>query len=136
MKKKIIVPALALLAGVSLAGSITSTVAWYQYSTRTQAAYLGVSGGTSENLQMRFLKDGQAAEAGWTSRITYQQMEEYLSGTAYGSKMRPITTGDFEKDDALGSFYGNPKAGEVSEANWKAAENADKVVIPLQLRYV
>lgn len=136
MKKKIIVPALALLAGVSLAGSITSTVAWYQYSTKTTAAYLGVSGGTSQNLQMRIAKDGQGAEAGWTSRFTYQQIEEYLADTDYGAKMNPITTGAFEKTDPVGSFYGNPKAGHVDPAEWKAATKADYVVLPLQLRYI
>lgn len=136
MKKKIIVPALALLAGVSLAGSITSTVAWYQYSTRTTAAYVGVSGGTSENLQMRFNIENQAADAGWTSRITIEQMSAYLATTDYGDDMNPITTCGTARDAAIGSFYGNPKAGFADPAKWKAATKADYVVIPLQLRYV
>lgn len=140
MKKKIIVPALALLAGVSLAGSITSTVAWYQYSTKTTAAYLGVSGGTSQNLQMRIVKAAnQDAEDDWTSRITYTQMAEFLAESAYagyGADMNPITTGNFAKTDAIGSFYGNPKAGYVNPAKWRQATTKDYVVIPLQLRYV
>ena len=45
MKKKIIVSALTLIAGFGLAGSVTSTIAWYQYSTRTNGALVGVSGG-------------------------------------------------------------------------------------------
>ena len=52
-KNRLIVPALTLLAGLTLAGSISGTIAWYQYSTRANGAYLGMSGGTPGNLQLR-----------------------------------------------------------------------------------
>ena len=44
MKKnlsKVIVPTLAIAIGAAIAGSISGTVAWYQYSTRVNVAYLG-----------------------------------------------------------------------------------------------
>ena len=54
--KKIIVSTLALAMGAALAGSISGSVAWYQYSTRAAAQILGASAGTSRNLQIK--KDG------------------------------------------------------------------------------
>ena len=134
MKKKIIIPAFALLIGTALAGSVTSTVAWYQYSTRTNAAYIGSAAGTSENLQMR-IRDYNTID--WTSRITFGQMETYLGSTSYGSKMVPITTGNLGKDDALpATLYQNPIAGIEAQTSWKPATAANYVVIPLQFRYV
>ncbi len=50
--KKIIVSTLALAMGAALAGSISGSVAWYQYSTRATAAMQGVSAGTSRNLKI------------------------------------------------------------------------------------
>ena len=40
---KIIIPAAMLAVGVALVGSISSTLAWYQYSTKAQAAFIGTS---------------------------------------------------------------------------------------------
>ena len=137
MKKKIIIPAFALLIGTALAGSVSSTIAWYQYSTRTTAAYVGFTSGASENLQMRFKKANQGAEVGWTSRITYQQMEDYLNDVNIGYDMLPITSGALDKDAALsGNFYQNPIAGIQAQTSWKPATAANYVVIPLEFRYV
>ena len=50
--KKIVVSVLALAMGAGLAGSISGSVAWYQYSTKTSAAFTGTTAGTSRNLQI------------------------------------------------------------------------------------
>ena len=51
-KKKIVVSVLALAMGAGLAGSISGSVAWYQYSTKTSALIAGTTAGTSRNLQI------------------------------------------------------------------------------------
>ena len=51
--KNIVVPALAIVAGASLAGSVAGSVAWYQYTTRTTAAYVGTSVSATRNLQIK-----------------------------------------------------------------------------------
>ena len=138
-KKSIIIPAFALLIGASLAGSISGTVAWYQYSTRVNAAYVGVAGGTSGNLQMRIRQDGQAADANWKTRFTYSEIETYLGTTAYGSDIIPVTSGDMGKEDALpANLYANPVYGQAGSyaSNWGVASKTNYIVIPLQLRYV
>lgn len=50
--KKIIVSVLALAMGAALAGSISGSVAWYQYSTRAAALINGTSAGTLGRLQL------------------------------------------------------------------------------------
>ena len=58
INKKVMVTTLALAMGAALAGSISGSVAWYQYSTRASAQLTGTSVGTSRNLQIA-LKPGE-----------------------------------------------------------------------------
>ena len=131
-KKKIVVSALTLLVGASLAGSISGTVAWYQYSTRANGAYLGASGGTAGNLQMRI-----KGEAEWLSRLTKEDVNTYLTANGYASEIQPITAGGLNKDDALPQdLYLNPVAGFGPYSKWLKASKANYLQIPLELRYV
>lgn len=145
MKKKIIIPAFALLIGTALAGSITGTAAWYQYSSKAQVALIGAAGGTSDgNLQIRIREDGQAADAGWTTRFTYKQIETYLEGKHYGTNVVPVTPGASlaASDNALPSdangldFRTNPIPGKGPYSAWNRATTANYVHIPLQIRYI
>ena len=137
MKKKIIVSALALAIGTGLAGSVTSTIAWYQYSTRTTAAYLGIAGGTSGNLQMRFREDGQAADAGWTTKILKEDMETYLSGKSRATNVVPVTSGEMARNDTVpAKLYQNPVYGRAAQTSWKEATDANYAKIELEFRFV
>ena len=137
MKKKIIVSALALAIGAGLAGSVTSTIAWYQYSTRTTAAYVGVAGGTSGNLQLRFKKDGQAANEGWDTKILKEDMADYLASKSRASNIVPVTSGQMNRKDPLpAKLYCNPLYGYEAQSSWKEATAANYVKIELELRYV
>ena len=131
-KKSIIIPAFALLIGASLAGSISGTVAWYQYSTRVQTAYVGVSGGKSGNLQIS-LDNGST----WHSRLTYTDIDNYLQTNAIGQKLIPVTSGDMGKDDELPTkLYSNPIVGRAAYDDWEQAVANNYVSIPLRVRYV
>ena len=59
-KKKIIVSVLAIAMGAALAGSISGSVAWYQYSTRAAAQIAGTAAGTVGSLQVKGGKVGGA----------------------------------------------------------------------------
>ena len=144
-KKSIIIPAFALLIGASLAGSISGTVAWYQYSTRVNAAYVGVSGGTSGNLQMRIREAGY----NWGTRLTKTDIENYLESKNGGEDLDlvPVTPGALDKNDTLSKvensnyvqkdFYLNPRQGFGPYAKWLKADSAKNVVnIPLEFRYI
>lgn len=137
MKKKIIVSALALAIGTGLAGSVTSTIAWYQYSTRTTAAYVGVAGGVKGNLQMRFKEDGQADDEGWVTKILKDDMATYLSSKSRASNVVPITSGSMARDGAVpNTFYGNPIYMREDPEFWKEATAANYVKIELEIRFV
>ena len=147
MKKSIIIPAFALLIGASLAGSVTGTIAWYQYSTRVNAAYVGVSGGASGNLQMRIRGNGSK----WGTRLTKTDIEDYLKSNNGGEDLRivPVTPGPLNMDDSLleldpdtntyvqKKFNLNPRQGYGPYAKWLKADSAKNFVnIPLELRYI
>ena len=51
-KKKMIVTSLSVAMAAALVGSISGTVAWYQYSTRASASMVSVAAGTSRDLQV------------------------------------------------------------------------------------
>ena len=69
-KQKIVVTALSIGFGAALIGSISSTIAWYQYSTRATAIYLGTSAGGKGNLKLRIKGSSNSS---WTSDLTYRQ---------------------------------------------------------------
>ena len=144
MKKKVIISAFALIIGAGLAGSITGTAAWYQYSTKTNAALIGASGGAAGNLNMRIRKEsGQGANDDWTTFISKETLGAYLNSKGYGTNIRPVTPGALAKDgnlsldsDNVPEMYANPIPGKGPYSQWKAADKSNFIVIPLQLRYV
>ena len=133
-KNKIIVSALALAIGTSLVGSISGTVAWYQYSTRANVSFIGQSGGFSSNLQMRFKGENDNA---WRTRITWQEMNANLGTNGYASKIVPMTFGGLDKDAALpANGYVQPLAGVGAMAKWNKAGKANYAQFTLQLRNI
>lgn len=150
MKKnlsKVIVPTLAIAIGAAIAGSISGTVAWYQYSTRVNVAYLGTSAGTSGNLFLRIKGTDQ-----WLTNLSHGAIADYLSHEGIGQKVQPITSGNMGEDDDLPRvggngadqynpvFYKNPiqeKEYETSPySRWLKADDSMYVTIPLELAYI
>lgn len=118
LNKKIIFPAFALLAGVSLVGSISGTVAWYQYSTRANASYIGSSAGVIGNLQVR-LPGGE-----WGPQVRTDDVLDYLAAEGiYNGKVEPITPGALGLNDSLKEAKWNQVA--VATAGDVAPDNAN-----------
>ena len=145
--KKIVVSVLALAMGAGLAGSISGSVAWYQYSTRATAQLQGVSTGTSRNLKVRIADGDYDQETGdWEQDLTSAMINTYLGiggdGQPAALKLNPVTiqtTGN-AKDAALvqrdlddnpndavhnyvPAFQGHPvyQYGDLPEVNDKTA---------------
>lgn len=99
--KKIIVSTLALAMGAALAGSISGSVAWYQYSTRAAATVSGTSAGTSRNLQVK-VGDG--------SYTQYLDSAAILAKASKGSDGNLLPVGAVVDSTAntVTSFVGNP----------------------------
>ena len=133
-KKSIIIPAFALLIGASLVGSISGTVAWYQFSTIAHAAYVGASGGKSGNLHIRFAGQG---EDKWVSRLTFEDVDAFLGEV--GSELAPVTYGDelaanSPLDDNV-KFYSNPILGRGPYSKWQEASTKNYIILPLEIRF-
>ena len=142
-KIKFVVAALITCSTAALLGSVTNTIAWYQYSTRVSAVYLGASAGAKGNLRIR-IKGTDT----WLNDLTHVDVANYLSEQHIGQKITPITSGPMNADDAIKTnsngekvFYQNPDGGVPTERvdydnlSWKAADDSMYVSIPLELSF-
>ena len=134
-KTKIIVPALALAMGAALAGSVSGTVAWFQYSTRAQAAYIGTTAHCSEALEIQATKVGVApTDNGWKTELKATDIAAASADT--GSELSPITSGVLAKDAALtpANFKSNPIYQYFEYEKWQAATADNYVQFDLHFR--
>lgn len=140
-KIKFVVATLITCSTAALLGSVTNTIAWYQYSTRVSAVYLGASAGAKGNLKIRIKGTND-----WMADLTHVDVANYLSEQHIGQKITPITSGPMNADDAIKTndngemvFYQNPDGGIPAERvgydnlTWKAANNSMYASIPLEL---
>ena len=134
MRRKVVISSLTLLSAFTLAGSISGTIAWYQYSTRATAAYIGTSAHCSKLLQIS--SDNGTT---WGSDIKNADLP--------GASFVPITTGAQEKDaplwekhktetiydehgnktgtkDVSSLFYAQPDRGQGLYSNWLLASDS------------
>ena len=134
MNKKIIVSTLALAMGAALAGSVSGTVAWFQYSTRAQAAYIGTTAHCSEMLEIQATAVGGTPDSTkWKTELLASDIATASNGT--GSLLAPITSGAMAKTDALPTdLYSNPIYQHFAYSEWQKATVANYVQFDLHLR--
>lgn len=153
-KQKIIVSTLALAMGAALAGSVSGTVAWFQYSTRAQATYIGSTAHCSEALEVQATKVGVAPladAAKWVTELSDSDIAAVALDTTnhLGDDIVPIsTTGDLAANAALPtydhdsdaetpavlSFTKNPIYQVQDAAKWGKATAANYVQFDLHFR--
>ena len=142
-KVKFVVATLSMCCGAALVGSISSTIAWYQFTTRVSAVILGASTGEKSNLKLRIKGTEQ-----WNTDLTFRDVQEYLASINKGQKITPITSGFMNADDPIKKdengqmvFYQNPSE-EVLERvpydnpSWRVADDSMFVSLPLELSYI
>ena len=134
---KIIISTLALAMGAALAGSVSGTVAWFQYSTRAQASYLGASAHCSEMLEVTV---GEVSTSSvWGSEVKSAAIDTAMGvTTANPKKLEPITSGALTGTDAAdgegalsGTFYKNPIYQFPEYSDWGTAVAANYVQFDL-----
>ena len=131
--KKLVVTALSTVLGLGIVGSISGTVAWYQYSTRSTAAFVGTAVKSTGNLEMSL--DG----TNFKSVITSEDVNDYLEDVLLtNANVSPITTGvNSEANAALsGKFYSNPVYQGFDYSEWSLAKASEYVKFNLTLRYL
>ena len=87
-KTRFVVTTLAICSAGALLGSISSTIAWYQFSTRVSAVFLGASTGEQSNLRLRI-----KGTDNWNNDLTYHDVNDYLASVDKGQQITPITSG-------------------------------------------
>ena len=156
MKKglhRIVIPTLSICLGAAIVGSISGTVAWYQYSTRVSTAYLGTTAGTAGNLKLRI----QGSDD-WVNSLTKDDIKNYLDNNTLGQNIIPITAGNMGEDAAIKTynaaadpdndpadmkplFFKNPirsyeERAKYTSSSWLKADNSMYVQIPLQVAFI
>ncbi len=109
MTRKLVISSLAILTGAAVAGSVTSTIAWYQYNVRAQVAYTGTTSHCSKMLRI-------SADNGttWGTDLNLNDLNT--------NPFPPITTGAQAKNAALPStFYAQPNYRQGAYSNWFTA---------------
>lgn len=135
-KVKLLVGTMAIAAVAATVGSISGTVAWFQYSTRSTVAYKGAAAHCTENLQIR-INAGTESQYPWTQDLTSTAIGTYLTATrsTAANTLRPVTSGELAQGAVASTLYKNPIYQYPDMANWgEATATEDYVVIPLQLR--
>jgi hypothetical protein len=156
-KAKLLVGTLAIAAVAATVGSISGTVAWFQYSTRVTAAYSGAAAHVSESLEIRIHRDAvdyngnsnktdpgePAYDSGWLKDLSLAEVRKYIAydrNTA-DYNLRPITSGAAltAEGKIAADFYKNPiyqYSGDYSTTKnaWTAADRFDYVYLPIELR--
>lgn len=133
MKKtrKILIPVASLVSAAALVGSVSGAFAWFQYSTRTTAAFTGASAHCSENIEISV--DGTT----WHKDLTTATINSYLTTTMgrADAALRPVTTGEHAKDAPLGDLYKNPIYQYEDMEEWdKASADYEYIEFPIYLR--
>lgn len=112
--KKVLIPSFALLIGGSLAATLSSTLAWFQYATRAQVAYVGALTHSTKLLKISIDNGGH-----WGN--DYYQND--MASAIQGNHLVPITTGEQAKNAALSNFYAQPDFGHGGDySHWTAAD--------------
>lgn len=141
-KVKFVGTALAICCSAALIGSITNTIAWYQFSTRASAVYLGASTGKNSKLRLRIKGTDK-----WITDLTYRDVNDYLASVNKGLKITPITSGFMGADDPIKIdengqmvFYQNPEVETLERVaydspSWRRANELMYVSLPLEISY-
>lgn len=157
-KRRIIIPALSVLAVASMVGSLAGTVAWYQYSTRVTASVAGTDASTYGNLQLAFgsfkkesdsygFKSGEITDPTtsfiWKTDAKTNELAAYIGEYREKSlgiqdagnvqEFKPVTA-KMKGDGSIEKFYSNP-VYQYNELNqWNEASVTDYITFPLTLR--
>lgn len=128
---KIIIPAAALAMGVALVGSVSSTLAWYQYSTKAQAAFIGTSVGQSENLEIQ-LQNGN-----WKSNLTHEEVDALAGVNENYPQMIPVTPGiSVAKNGAIPAKNAFKEGIETGVSQYRNNADAKNIIqFDLKIRY-
>ena len=129
MNKKIMIPLFATVMGLSLAGGIGGAVAWYQYNTRVNASFVGLSVAQSGVLQITSNYDDDDS---WTRDVYAPNADKMAPVTFGATDIEPNEEGKvyMKKTSRLpdnagvrgGQAYAYPEAGKGPYEDWQTVK--------------
>lgn len=149
IKKRALVSSLGILAILCAVGSVTGTVAWYQYSTRSVASITGTDASCVKNLQMYIGTDKDTVvESDWKTELSFNEISQYIKDHDETIKnpgdiqfVSNYLTNDDQsisgvyKDSKLGTFYSMPKYQDDSGLDGMViAPSSSYIQFPLTFR--
>ncbi len=106
MNKKLIVPFLSTIIGLSIAGGLGGAFAWYQFNSTVTTAFIGQSVADTGLLQIGYMDSSSDMHWG----------KEYVLAD---TNLIPVTFGQLNTDGSLRSTaYGYPEAGKQSGSDY------------------
>ena len=126
--RKVLIPSFALLIGGSLAATLSSTLAWFQYATRAQVAYVGALAHSTKLLKIS-IDGGQT----WGNDYYQDDLREKITG----NQLAPITTGVQLKNEALSNFYAQPQFGHGGDySHWLPADTLNYAKFTIKVKCI
>ena len=156
-KAKLLVGTLAIVATAATVGSISGTVAWFQYSTRSTVALEGAAMHCSEHLEVRLHQAAAAAvgspgdpgykpavvehASAWMQDLETSAVTEFLENAnvrdAAANTLVPVTTGSLALGEVADTFYKNPIYQYEDMTKWgTASAKTDYIELPLEFRVI
>lgn len=147
-KSKLITAVLSSVAVLSMVGSVSGTVAWYQYSTRSSVSYSGASAKCTENLKVRLyrapveedrahgIEEVKEYKTEWKSDLRLADVQKFIADerNTEDYALRPVTSGELDENKVATEFYAQPKRYTAKTSDWGKATKMDYVELPLQFR--
>ena len=144
----------AIMTAASVSGAVSSSLAWYAYSTRALVSYSGTSVSDVSLLQIGICSDVVVPDmpstvthityTGDTNHyyfsdsgkgLTYDIITKYLSLKGFATnELNPTTSGSFASTNTQDDFSLKKSPNELVHGNSIAAEKGDYLTIPLVFR--
>ena len=110
VNKKIVVPFLSAVIGLSVSGGIGGAFAWYQYNSQVTASFIGTSVADTSVLQIGHIDSG--------TDITWRR-DYAFNDNAHKARLIPVTFGQLGTGNVLGTqAYGYPEAGKQANSGY------------------
>jgi hypothetical protein len=123
INKKLIVASLSTALGLGIVGSVTGTVAWYQYSTKAITSIVGAN--ASESGYLSISADGTNYKTDLFTKDILDNTANAESGHFSGN-FEAVTFGGIAKDGAMpADSYLNPRLGHQPLNEWKPAKGVN-----------
>ena len=119
--RNLIISSLIALAGVTLASSVTGTLAWFQYSTSSSVAYTGTTVACS-----KLLKISNDNGDHWATDLVLDDSDT--------PSYSPVTSGAILKDGAL-TLHGAPSYLKDSITDWGDAPTGSYKEFTFQIKF-